>query len=601
MEGLFVESDSESSCLFLMEEIDAVDQRDDLFANGTFTNQEVQKQLEPSQERDSIDLPVAAKQASCELIELHVNQKSRNHQNPRFRSSRSTKDVSYQRFDHKFSVSTTETTKSSQATIYQPLDKQRPHCSSEFTASTYESSTIHENFDQCDESTLLIESVDSEVARNEKIHSDLEARVQVGGETLPVQYDINNISYSTVGCAQGDTFPDLVGEAASEENPQMEKQWSELQLVGSVKVFHDTKIEDVVQARTKNSNQEFGDHNPDLFVRSHFSLHYDTPPVSDSHTEEMDNFASESQEEFQIDGVPSSVNIDDASAASPLAFVDMYNQCIRDDDLNSTLDLHVNCMTQHFVNDEFHFNTFLQPYHFVNENQNNDKARPPDITKLEWIPKLIIFLSSDRRSIVEASLSELAQMGCIEDHTNYDDELSAMGFIESAYDGGAHSSIIGAMNRWYEYPSIQLLGCQALHNLCINKHFREAAARTGAFETLLQAMTNFPTFPELEKLTCACLCCLTSDKTMATYFILELDGMESIVRTMEKYIDDSFVQLWSCSAINYTSNFPDLVKHIESGRVLSILFDVIKAYNDTSNPDHYLIQNQARESIKRLI
>ena len=236
-----------------------------------------------------------------------------------------------------------------------------------------------------------------------------------------------------------------------------------------------------------------------------------------------------------------------------------------------------------------------------NDEIDSVQIGAPDLSRLDWISKLVIYLASEKKSVAESALSELASIGCIEDSTDHEEELRTMHIIASAYDTGAHAAIVGAMNRWYDTMEIQLLGCRTLHNFGISKEFRQGAGRIGAFETLLQAMVNFPEEAELMKLACACLCCLCASDEMAKYLVFELDGLKPIMNTMKEYSTDGFVQLWCCSAINFMSNFPELRKPLDDVDTVKVLFTVIQHFNDIEDMDHCVIQNQARDAIKNLL
>jgi hypothetical protein len=252
-----------------------------------------------------------------------------------------------------------------------------------------------------------------------------------------------------------------------------------------------------------------------------------------------------------------------------------------------------------------------------------DNLFPPNITSLGWIPKLIIFLSSDKSEIVEAALIELAKVADTDvdpsdeetvvvirkkiknvsiDEKEKRSQDAVIKDIALAFQYGVHASVIGVMNKWFRYPEIQLLACSTLHAFgAINENFRFAAYGLGALEALLQAMHNFRSYPEIQSQCCACLCCYSTNLDVAKHLLANLNGLQTILQTMYEHPENTFLQMWCCSALEYMTSCPTLKPYLPSNDTVKALLHVSGYFNDSTNTDHCLISYQAQTAIERLI
>jgi hypothetical protein len=274
--------------------------------------------------------------------------------------------------------------------------------------------------------------------------------------------------------------------------------------------------------------------------------------------------------------------------------------------------------------DKDHFLSTPPVQHVDTPGFVDDNLFPPNITSLGWIPKLIIFLSSDKSDIVEAALIELAKLADVDTDDSDEDIIisskknvnvaiaidenekrthaEVVQDIVVAFQYGVHASLIGVMNKWFRHPEIQLLTCSALHSFgAINENFRQAAYGLGALEALLQAMHNFRYYPEIQAQCCACLCCYSTNQDMAQHLLVHLNGLQTILQTMYEQPDNAFLQMWCCSALEYMASCHILIPYMQSNEAMKILLHVSSYFNDSTNTDHCLISHQAQTAMERLM
>jgi hypothetical protein len=222
---------------------------------------------------------------------------------------------------------------------------------------------------------------------------------------------------------------------------------------------------------------------------------------------------------------------------------------------------------------------------------------PPDDSYLDEIPKLIIGdLFSSKKCDVEKGLQRIAHLCSIPD------ENAERNRVE-IYNVGGHASIVGALKKWFGCPEIQAEGFRALHNTAISDGaFVDAVIKIGVIEVILLGMRNFPDHQNVQISGCGVLYALCyKGQAIVEKFVIEYNGIASIVSAMKRFPKKSLLQKWACGILGIISEIDTLCNKIVESGGLETLVTAIQNHKDESRPYSADIQKKARLAMKRLI
>lgn len=222
---------------------------------------------------------------------------------------------------------------------------------------------------------------------------------------------------------------------------------------------------------------------------------------------------------------------------------------------------------------------------------------PPDDSKLEEIPKLIICdLFSSKKTDVEKGLQRIAHLCSIPDENA---ELNRA----EVYNVGGHAAIVGALKKWFGCPEVQAEGFRALHNTAISDGaFVDAVIKIGVIEVILLAMRNFPDHQNVQISGCGVLYALCyKGQAITEKFVVEYDGIPAVVSAMKRFPKKSLLQKWACGIMGIISEIEELCGYIVEGGGLEALVTAIQNHKNENRPYSADIQKKARLAMKRLI
>ena len=225
-----------------------------------------------------------------------------------------------------------------------------------------------------------------------------------------------------------------------------------------------------------------------------------------------------------------------------------------------------------------------------------EEAPPELFGKIEALPTLLLD-DMQKKTSKDVSNALKVLKGSLSDANEKNEEYAAEASLL-----GAPSIVILCMKKWAHKVSIQRYGCDCIKMLLC--HQRTAIIKAKGMQLVLQTMERFPESVELQQRGTAALFNFFAnypsrpeeEQELLRPFIDSLGGLTVLVKAMERYPENTKLQVYGCGIV---SNFSPVQEFHQAMKVTGALSAVAKAHEN--HPDEPSIKKRARRTMKTVL